>query len=140
MINNKTTRVVKKAKRNTWRTNPKIINKVPYDEQKLIMYVDESGEGNKKVLKRSFEAKKNNEPYQQRNDLYILNGVVLSGHDSFLLKNRMEKFKRSIIKDGIYCYPGKGTRPIVLRNSDINSHKAPFDHLNLQLFEYNLLF
>ena len=77
MINNKTTRVVKKAKRNTWRTNPKIINKVPYDEQKLIMYVDESGEGNKKVLKKSFEAKKNNEPYQQRNDLYILNRAFI---------------------------------------------------------------
>lgn len=135
MTNNKTTRVVKKAKRNTWRTSPKIINKIPYDEQKIIMYVDESGEGNKKVLKRSFEAKKNNEPYQQRNDLYILNGVVLSGHDSLLLKNRMGKFKRSIIKDGIYCYPGKGTRPVVLRNSDINSHKAPFDHLNEKNFE-----
>ncbi len=69
---------VNKYKRKTWRSSPKIIRRIPYDEHKMIMYVDESGEGNKKVLKRSFDAKKNNEPYQQRNDLYTLNSEITS--------------------------------------------------------------
>lgn len=67
--------------------------------------------------------------------MYILNGVVLSGRDSIILKERMDKLKRSIAKDGVHYYPGKGIRPIVLRNCDINSHKAPFNNLNETNFE-----
>lgn len=124
-----------KKKRNTWRDSPKIINNLPIDKDKMIMYVDESGEGNKKVLKRSFEAKKNNEPYQQRNDLYILNGVVLSGYDSIVLKGRMDKLKRSISPNGEYMYPRKGIRPIVLRNSEIGSKTAPYNNMTEKNYE-----
>lgn len=119
----------------TWRDHPKIINKLPIDKDKMIMYVDESGEGNKKVLKRSFEAKKNHEPYQQRNDLYILNGVVLSGYDSLLLKNRMDKLKSTIVRNGEYNYPKKGVRPIIFRNNDIGSRKAPYNNMTEKNYE-----
>ena len=34
----------------SWKNVPKIISTIPNDKNKLIMYVDESGEGNKKVL------------------------------------------------------------------------------------------
>ena len=122
-------------KRYTWRDTPKIINKIPKDKDRMIMYVDESGEGNKKVLKKSFEAKNNQEPYQQRNDLYILNGVVLSGYDSCILKDKMDKLKKSIITNGEYNYPNKGRRPIVLRNSDITSKKAPYNNMNEMNYE-----
>lgn len=101
----------------------------------MIKYVDESGEGNRKVLKKSFEAKINEEPYQQRNDLFILNGVVLSGDKSLILKNKMDKLKQKIAKDGVYDYLGKGVRPIVLRNRDTVSNKAPFNNMNEKNYE-----
>ncbi len=120
---------------NTWRNVPKIINKIPYDNDKMILYVDESGEGNKKVLKRSFEAKRNKIPYSQRNDLYILNGVVLNGVDSLLLKNKFDKLKKGISKDGCFDYPKKGNRPIVLRNHDIESKQPPFNNMSEKNYE-----
>ena len=123
------------GKRITWRNTPKIINKLPTDKDHMIMYVDESGEGNKKVLKRSFEAKKNNDPYTQRNDLYILNGIVMSGYDSSILKSRMDKLKKSIIKNGEYDYPNKGVRPIVLRNRDIGSKQPPYNNMTEKNYE-----
>ena len=135
MVSSKTNIKKNGKTRITWRDRPKIINKLPIDKDKMIMYVDESGEGNKKVLKRSFEAKKNHEPYQQRNDLYILNGVVLSGHDSLLLKNRMDKLKRAIVPNGEYNYPKKGVRPIVLRNNDIGSRKEPYNNMTEKNYE-----
>lgn len=124
-----------KKKKNTWRNSPKIINKIPYNSDKMIMYVDESGEGNKKVLKRSFDAKKHDEPYNQRNDLYILNGVVMSGKDSALLTKKFNKLKNSIVNGGIYNYPKKGNRPILLRNNDLSSNKAPFNNMTEKNYE-----
>lgn len=124
-----------KKKKITWRDSPKIINRIPVDKDKMIMYVDESGEGNKKVLKRSYEAKKNNEPYQSRNDLYVLNGVVLSGFDSNILKNKMDKLKKSIAPNGEYNYSRKGVRPIVLRNRDIVSKTGPYGNMTEKNYE-----
>lgn len=122
-------------KRITWRDCPKIISKIPRDKDKMIMYVDESGEGSRSVLKRAFESKKNHEPYQQRNDLYILNGVVLSGYESFLLKIRMDKLKKLIVPNGEFDYPRKGVRPIVLRNHDISSRREPYNNMTEKNFE-----
>ena len=133
MNNSNTTNT--KQKHNTWRNAPKIINKLPVDKDRMIMFVDESGEGNKKVLKRSFDAKKNNEPYEQRNDLYILNGIVMSGFESVSLKKKMDKLKRMIISNGEFDYPNKGIRPIVLRNRDIGSKKPPYDSMTEKHYE-----
>lgn len=135
MVTNKTKVGKIKRKKTTWRDKPKIINKLPTDKDKMIMYVDESGEGNKKVLQKSFEAKKKGIPYQQRNDLYILNGVVLSGYDSLVLKEKMDKYKKNITQNGEFNYPNKGMRPIVLRNRDITSKTPPFDNMTEKNYE-----
>lgn len=114
----------------SWKNIPKIINTIPNDKNKLIMYVDESGEGNKKVLKRAFDSKKKCEPYLQRNDLYILNGIVLSGHQSTILAKRLNNLKNSILPKGVFNYSNKGVRPIVLRNHDMASKNPPFNNLS----------
>lgn len=119
----------------SWKNVPKIINTLPTDKDTLIMYVDESGEGNNKILKKSFEAKKEKIPYSQRNDLYLLNGVVLSGFDSIILKNRLDKLKLSIADNGIFNYEKKGERPIVLRNHEIVSKNPPFSNLKENQYE-----
>ena len=135
MSSSNTTNINIQQKRKTWRNAPKIINKLPIDKDKMIMFVDESGEGNKKVLKRSFEAKKSNEPYEQRNDLYILNGIVMSGFEADTLKKKMDKLKKTIINNGEFDYPNKGVRPIVLRNRDIGSKKPPYDNMTEKQYE-----
>lgn len=116
-------------KRMTWRDKPKIIKKIPTSKDKIIMYIDESGEGNKKTLRKHFDSKNNNAPYQQRNDLYILNGVVLSGYDSLLLKKKMDKYKKTLTSNGTFDYNKKGIRPIVLRNASIESKNPPFNNM-----------
>lgn len=123
------------SKRKTWRDKPTIINKIPDSLDKMIMYVDESGEGNQKVLKKSYDDKNKKIPYNQRNDLYILNGVVLSGFDSKILKNKMDKIKNKICKDGMFDYEGKGLRPIVFRNHNLSAHTPPFDNMSEKNFE-----
>ena len=120
---------------NTWRDNPKIINRIPTSKDTMIMYIDESGEGNKKVLKKAYEAKQSNSSYQERNDLYILNGIVLSGYNSKILKSKMDKLKLSIKDQGVFEYVNKGVRPIVLRNHDITSKNPPFNNMNAKSYE-----
>lgn len=44
--------------KNTWRNCPTIINKLPTDNKSMILFIDESGEGNKKVLHKAFSDKK----------------------------------------------------------------------------------
>lgn len=119
----------------TWKTVPKIINRLPVDKDTMILYIDESGEGNKKILKKSFEAKKEKMPYCQRNDLYILNGIVLSGKDSIILKNKLDKLKEKISNNGVFNYPKKGERPIVFRNHDIQAKTPPFNNMDEKHFE-----
>ena len=114
----------------SWKNVPKIISTIPNDKNKLIMYVDESGEGNKKELKRAFDSKKKCEPYVQRNDLYILNGIILSGHQSNILTNGLNNLKKSIQSKGVFNYNNKGVRPIVLRNHDMVSKNPPFNNLS----------
>lgn len=118
------------SKKISWKDVPKIINTIPMDKNTMIMYVDESGEGNKKILKRAFDAKNQNEPYEQRNDLYILNGVILSGYQSFFLSNKLNKLKKIIQPNGVFNYSKKGLRPIVLRNHDMASKNPPFNNMN----------
>ena len=117
-------------RKSNWKNVPKIINTIPNDKSKLIMYVDESGEGNKKVLKRAFDSKNKCEPYVQRNDLYILNGIVLSGQQSTVLANRLNNLKNTIQPKGVFNYSNKGVRPIVLRNHDMTSKNPPFNNLS----------
>ena len=71
-------KTTKATRKNTWRTKPKIINKIPTDDT-IILFIDESGEGHNSQLKKAFDLKEQNTPYNMRNDIFLLNGVCLSG-------------------------------------------------------------
>lgn len=118
----------------SWKTRPTIINTIPGDDQ-MILFVDESGEGNKKILRKSFEAKNRNADYQQRNDLFILNGVVMSGMEHTLLTKRFNYLKKKVTSNGKFYYKNKGVRPIVLRNHNIEAKQPPFNELKPEFYE-----
>lgn len=105
------------------------------DEKTILLFVDESGEGNRKVLQRAFEYKVNKSEFSQRNDLYLLNGVAMNGKDYYYLQRRFSRLKKQITKNGMFDYEKKGQRPIVFRNHNLASKTPPFDHLNAGFYE-----
>lgn len=119
----------------TWKSTPTIINSIPEDDKTMILFVDESGEGNKKMLLKAFELKEKKGTYNQRNDLYILNGVILSGKNHKILQKRFLEIKKMITPNGLFEYKNKGIRPIVIRNHNIVDKNPPFNNIPLQFYE-----
>jgi hypothetical protein len=115
-------------KRQTWRDKPKIIKKIQNEENRYILFIDESGEGNKKALRRAFENKKLQNNFDPRNDLFILNGVAISGAGYYILEKKLKKLKKKITPDGQFNYNKKGILPINLRNHDIVAKNPPFNN------------
>lgn len=126
--------MTKKIK-STWKNTPKIINKIPKDKNKYIMYIDESGNGNQETLKKAYYMKKENCSYTSRNNIFVLNGVVLTGEESYVLEKRFNTLKRKITPNGMYGYNDKELKPILLRNYDIDNKKKPFDNMNKEIYD-----
>ena len=113
----------------TWRNKPKIINKLP-DKNKVFLFIDESGEGNRTMLKKAFDAKEHKLPFIQRNDVYILNGVCISAEENIKLTNRFNKLKTTLSDDGVYNYSKYGVRPIIFHNHEMCSKEPPYTKMN----------
>ena len=112
-----------------WTERPTIINTIPQSKDKMIMFIDESGEGNVKKMQKAYKEKLSGAPFSQRNDLYILNGVVLNGVDNIYLSKLMDDIRVKIKPNGLFDYEKKGIRPVLLRNHDLSSKNPPFNNL-----------
>lgn len=111
-------------KKDTWFTKPKIINYIP--KNKIILFVDESGNNSKKAILNSIT---NSDGKSIRDDVYLLNGIIMDGTEYPILTKRFNRIKRKLSTNGNFDYPGKGLRPINLHNVEIDGHKKPFNVL-----------
>ncbi len=125
---------MKPTKRVTWRTKPKIINKIPEDDT-IILFIDESGEGHKSQLNKAFKLKEEKAPFNERNDLYVLNGICMSGKEHVKLSKKLDKLKKSITPDGLFDYGSKGIRPIILHNHEMANNMPPFTKVTPSFYE-----
>lgn len=125
---------MKKIQRKTWKNTPKIINKIPNDDT-VILFIDESGEGHKTMLNKAFKLKEEKAPFNERNDLYILNGICMTGSEHEKLASNLNKLKKEITPEGLYEYEGKGIRPIILHNHEMAGKLPPFAKLKPSFYE-----
>lgn len=109
----------------TWFNKPKIITYIPND--KYVLFIDESGTNSKKVFENSI--KNDNKGQNLRDDVYILNGIIMEGKEHSIITKRFNRIKKKITEDGTFDYIGKGERPINFHNVEIDGHKRPFNNL-----------
>lgn len=121
-------------RKETWRNKPKIINKIPTDDT-ILLFIDESGEGHRSLLNKAYKLKEENASFDQRNDIYILNGICISGKEHLKLTKRFDKLKKEITKDGCYDYGKKGIKPIVFHNREMANKLPPFTKTNTSFYE-----
>lgn len=122
-----------KKEKLTWKDRPTIINKIPEDDT-LLFFIDESGEGTLRKINQAFVEKDENKEFSQRHDIYILNGITITGKNHYYLQNNLNKIKRKYFKDGKYNYKKYGERPILLRNHDMVAKKPPYDEVNSDFY------
>lgn len=115
----------------TWFTKPKIITYIPKD--KYILFIDESGTNSKKAFKNSLNSY--NKGKSLRDDIYMLNGIIMDGKEHSILTKRLNSIKKKVTEDGTYDYVGKGKRPINFHNVEIDGHKKPFNNLYNNFYE-----
>lgn len=113
------------SKKVTWYTKPKIILSIPKD--KFVFFIDESGMSSKKTLENSLSSTRKGTSI--RDDVYMLNGIILDGSEHLTLTQKFNRLKKKITDDGTYDYPRKGNRPINLHNVEIEGKKKPFHDL-----------
>lgn len=106
----------------TWFTKPKIIKYIPKD--KVILFIDESGNSSRKNIENSLNSGRKG--CSIRDDVYMLNGIIMDGIEHVILTKKFNKIKKKITNNGLYNYPKKGIRPINLHNVEIEGHKKPF--------------
>lgn len=116
----------------TWRDRATIINTIPSD--KYIMFIDESGTGNKNFLTRFYD-NADTKKFDLRNDVFLLNGVILSGRDHKILSGKLAKIKKLITNDGCFDYKKHGYLPINLHNTEIERKEPPFNNLDNNFFK-----
>lgn len=118
-------------KKITWRDKPKIINTIPSSltDDKIILFLDESGTGNEKTLRNAFKSKISNSSYSERNDLYLLSGVAIAANHYSILCKKFNALKNKTWENGTFNYSKYGERPINFRNRDMASKNPPFDNM-----------
>lgn len=118
-----------------WTTNPTIINHFYFWH--TYMFVDESGNGSLKNMKAAFTTS-NFDSDSLRNEIYLLNGVIMSGMEYTKVNSRFLKLKKNITKDGNFDYTethkNYGIRPINLHNREIEGKNPPFNELSNEFY------
>lgn len=112
-----------------WKNRPTIIEKIP--ENKIILFIDESGNGSKKIMKNCYHEKENHNQIDLRNDIFLLNGILMEGKEHANLSKRFSNLKKELTEDGYFEYEKYGKRQINFRNTEIERHLKPFNHLSL---------
>lgn len=87
-----------KKEKPTWKDRPTIINKIPEDDT-LLFFIDESGEGTLRKINQAFVEKDENKEFSQRHDIYILNGITITGKNYYYLQNNLNKIKRKLYEN-----------------------------------------
>lgn len=114
-----------------WTTKPTIINKFLKDY--TYMFIDESGNGSINNMRDSFK-NNNSDPNSLRNEIYLLNGVIINGAEYTKLNRKFLNVKKGITLNGNFDYTrthkNYGIRPINLHNREIEGKEPPFNNLN----------
>lgn len=114
-----------------WTTNPTIINH--FNFRHTYMFVDESGNGSLKDMKKAFLTTEF-DLANLRNEIYMLNGVIMNGIEYTKLNSRFSSLKKDITFDGKFDYSGihknYGIRPINLHNRELEGKIPPFNELD----------